>query len=309
MIYEQACPHPSEGLRHDLSVGSLVVSLLIPVDERESGPAVMPTSKHCGTPGEANELIGGVPIVHYLDFASRGRGQVVRLLFEDAGIAYEDVRYSDEELPEAKRTILQEMNPASTMPILELQGKAWTQSYALLRHFSRVLGKYDGRTEEEKYWVDAMCDLAADCKRRPLTLLHPRPPTCADRSPGRNVFVFALFNPDKQVYAKHKADDRVRYMYALETQLKKNEFFGQGPFVLGKTFTYADMVIYQVCHDEQLIRDGRRELRPFPRLTRLVDALESRPNVRAFRNSDRYKGDGIPVDMVDGVQDGPTSSV
>ena len=125
----------------------------------------MPTTDKCGTPSKVNRAIGGVPIIHYLDFASRGRGQVVRLLFEDAGIAYEDVRYPDEELPEAKKTILGKLNPASTLPILELNGKVLTQSYALLRHFSRILNQYDGKTEDEKYWVDAMCDLAADCKR------------------------------------------------------------------------------------------------------------------------------------------------
>lgn len=125
----------------------------------------MPTTEICGRPGEANKTIGGVPTVHYLDFASKGRGQVVRLLFEDAGIAYEDVRYPDDELPEAKTTILRKMNPASTVPILELNGKILTQSYALLRHFSRILDQYDGKTEDEKYWVDAMCDLAADCKK------------------------------------------------------------------------------------------------------------------------------------------------
>jgi len=33
----------------------------------------------------------------------------------------------------------------------------------MLRHFGRQLGAYDGNTEEEKYWADAMCDIAIDC--------------------------------------------------------------------------------------------------------------------------------------------------
>jgi glutathione S-transferase len=44
-----------------------------------------------------NEKIGGVPTVHYFDFFSKGRGQVIRLLFLDVGIAYNDVRYSFDE--------------------------------------------------------------------------------------------------------------------------------------------------------------------------------------------------------------------
>ena len=127
----------------------------------------MPTTKKFGNPGEANKAIGGVPVMHYFDFASRGRGQVVRLMWEDAGIAYEDVRYSFEEYPEYKKSKIQQMNPNATIPVIELNGKILTQSYAILRHFARQLGKYDGQTEDEKYWADAMCDIAIDCTCAP----------------------------------------------------------------------------------------------------------------------------------------------
>ncbi len=102
--------------------------------------------------------------MHYFDFASRGRGQVVRLMWEDAGIAYEDIRYSFEEYPEYKKGRIQQMNPNATIPVIELNGRILIQSYAILRHFARQLGKYDGQTEDEKYWADAMCDIAIDCK-------------------------------------------------------------------------------------------------------------------------------------------------
>jgi hypothetical protein len=42
----------------------------------------MPTTNEYGTPSKANKKIGGIPELHYLDFASKGRGQVIRLLFE-----------------------------------------------------------------------------------------------------------------------------------------------------------------------------------------------------------------------------------
>ena len=133
----------------------------------------MPSTKKVGTPGDANAAIGGVPTIHYLDFKSRGRGQVVRLLFEDAGIAYEDVRYPDDEFPKAKDSKISEMNPTKTIPVIELNGKILTQSYAIIRHFGRLLGKYDGETEDEKYWADAMCDIAIDCTSHPPTLPSP----------------------------------------------------------------------------------------------------------------------------------------
>lgn len=55
------------------------------------------------------------------------------------------------------------MNPLATIPVVELGGRVLTQSYAILRRFARQLGAYDGRTEEGKYWADAMCDVACDC--------------------------------------------------------------------------------------------------------------------------------------------------
>ena len=127
----------------------------------------MPSSKRCLTESAGNKAIGGVPNIHYLDFQSRGRGQVVRLLCEDAGIAYDDTRYSFEEYPEYKKSRIAEMNPVTSVPVVELGGKILTQSYAILRRFARQLKAYDGETEEEKYWADAMCDIVIDCRLLP----------------------------------------------------------------------------------------------------------------------------------------------
>ncbi|KAL8757050.1 MAG: hypothetical protein Q9199_002491 [Rusavskia elegans] len=230
----------------------------------------MPSTKQHGTASPANEAIGGIPTIHYLDFASRGRGQVVRLMWEDAGIAYTDIRYSFEEYPEHKKTTIAEKNPTTTIPIVEINGKILTQSYAILRHFARQLGKYDGETEEEKYWADAMCDIAVD---------------------WRTQFVSAFFNPNKEeTYPKHQQTERIRFLKAFETHLTRHELSLQGPYVVGKTFTYADMVIYQILHDENLTQDGMKGLQEYPRLKQLADAVESRPNVKAFLESDRYLG-------------------
>ncbi|KAL9120240.1 MAG: hypothetical protein Q9187_003206 [Circinaria calcarea] len=231
----------------------------------------MPSTKKVGTAGDANAAIGGVPTIHYLDFKSRGRGQVVRLLFEDAGIAYEDIRYSFDEFPKAKETTLSSMNPTKTIPVIELNGKTLIQSYAIIRHIGRLLGKYDGETEDEKYWADAMCDIAID---------------------WRTLFVQAVFAPTSpDHYANHQKTDRNRFLQAFETHLTSRDHeFSQGPYVIGKNITYADLVIYQICHDEELTQNGRQGLKEYPRLKKLVDAVEARPNVKAFLESDRYLG-------------------
>lgn len=132
----------------------------------------MPTIKTHGTATAANEAIGGIPVIHYFDWFSRGRGQVLRLLWEDAGMCYTDVRYTFEEYPQVKRDRISKLNPTSSIPVVELNGAILTQSYAILRKMSRLLGKYDGETEDEKYWVDAMCDIAIDCTATYVFQLH-----------------------------------------------------------------------------------------------------------------------------------------
>jgi glutathione S-transferase len=97
----------------------------------------MPTTTSVSTAGPANQKLGGVPHIHYFDFFSRGRGQVIRLLYEDARIAYTNTRYTFEEFPSYKDSKLGEMNPLKAVPVIELNGKILTQSYTILRSWAR----------------------------------------------------------------------------------------------------------------------------------------------------------------------------
>jgi len=124
----------------------------------------MPTTQRALRPSAGNETLGGVPEILYFDLQSRGRGQAVRLLPEDAQIAYDDTRYSFQEYPEWRETGLVELNPVKTVPVVKLNEKNLTQSYAILRYFAKILKSYDGKTPEEQYWVDALCDIVSDCK-------------------------------------------------------------------------------------------------------------------------------------------------
>lgn len=69
-----------------------------------------------------------------------------------------------EEYPKFKEEELVKMNPAATIPVVELDGRILTQSYAMLRHFARLLDAYDGKTEAEKYFVDMITDIVIDCQ-------------------------------------------------------------------------------------------------------------------------------------------------
>ena len=109
-------------------------------------------------------------------------------------------------------------------------------------------------------------------------------------SSGRTIFVNAFFADNKEEYAEHQRTVRPTFLNALETHLKTHELSKSGPYVTGENITYADMVLYQVCHDEGLTQEGRKGLKDYPRLVGLVDAMEKRPNIKAFLQSDRYFG-------------------
>ena len=122
--------------------------------------------------------------------------------------------------------------------------------------------------------------------------IHEGWPHGADHhATGRTRFVQAFFNPEKdKTYPEHQKTTRDHYLKSIETHLNLGHSATQGEYVVGKTFTYADMVVYQILHDENLTQDGRAGLQNYTRLAKLVDALEARPNIKAFLQSKRYRG-------------------
>lgn len=49
-------------------------------------------------------------------------------------------------------------------------------------------------------------------------------------------------------------------MKAINTHLRGSDLPRRGPFIIGNEITYANMTLYQVLHDENLVQDGRKEL-------------------------------------------------
>ena len=91
-------------------------------------------------------------------------------------------------------------------------------------------------------------------------------------------------------YPKHQQGDRNKYLQAIETHLQGSDLSSRGLFVIGNEITYADLVLYQVLHDENLVQEGRKGLKEYARLTQLVDAVEGRPNIKKFLGSEAYLG-------------------
>ncbi|ELU42122.1 hypothetical protein AG1IA_03855 [Rhizoctonia solani AG-1 IA] len=229
-----------------------------------------------GTPSEANEAIGGVPTLHYLDFLSRGRGEVLRLFFEDAGIAFKDHRIAFEDYnAQVKSGEIAKLNPLKSLPVVEIGGAKYAQSYAILRLLSRQLGKYDGKNDLERYYVDAINDIASD---------WPTPPVIDSAFQSTDAGVGPKATQDDLKH--HKSFIGPKFASALNARLSANPLSSRGPFVLGKDITYADFVcigLHVIAHDEDWLG-----LDTNPRLNELVQAMKARPRLVEYFKSDRY---------------------
>ncbi|QRW12742.1 glutathione S-transferase [Ceratobasidium sp. AG-Ba] len=225
-----------------------------------------------GTPSEGNKAIGGIPTVYYFNLQSRGRGEVIRLFLEDAGISFNDHRLSlDAYNMMVKSGEIAKLNPLKSLPVVEIEGSKYVQSYAILRLWARQLGSYDGKTDLERYYVDAITDIASDWRSKWVDSAF----RASDSGLGPKG--------DQEEIEYHKSFTISKYASALNTHLSTNPLSAGGPFVLGKEITYADFVIFQIAHDE-----GWAGLESNPRLKELVDGVKARPRVADYFKSDRY---------------------
>ncbi|CDW77882.1 glutathione s-transferase [Stylonychia lemnae] len=110
--------------------------------------------------------------VHY--FPGYGKAEPIRMLLAHAKIEFEDVHYTPETLPAAKASGNLEFGQ---MPVLEKDGKFYSQSQAILRFLGKELGYYPEDTYHG-YLVDSTLDFINDLTNaRFKANNHPEPET------------------------------------------------------------------------------------------------------------------------------------
>ncbi|KAI9042405.1 mandelate racemase/muconate lactonizing enzyme family protein [Aspergillus affinis] len=180
----------------------------------------------------------------------------LRLFLKDAGVDFHDVRYPFDSTWPTKSAELKERGLSVTgqVPVLEYEGKIFSQHLPILRYLARELGGYDGDTSFEKYCVDLVADIYND---------------------WRAQWVKNLGN----VTDEFKQDFVPNY-YKIIGQLYAEQ---DGPYLLGPKVTYADFAIYQSINND--MQTGTLPPSLPESLVKFRESFEGRPRVADYISS------------------------
>jgi len=148
-------------------------------------------------------------------FDARARAEAARLLFAYAGVPYEDERLTREVWPTKKANY-----PWGSIPVLEVDGKVLAQSSAILRYLGKV-HNLAGENDFESAKCDEMVEALAD-------LTNAAAPVFREQDETKKA----------ELIEKVKTETFPKFLTQWEKVLN-----GNGGFLVGKKFSYADFAI------------------------------------------------------------------
>ncbi|XP_076810209.1 glutathione S-transferase 1-like [Clavelina lepadiformis] len=183
-------------------------------------------------------------------FNIRGYAEMCRLLFAEAGVEYEDIRYTREEWPEHKPEML-----FGQMPVLFVDGEQIAHSRAIVRYLAREF-KLDGGNSLNA----AKCDMWGEVLYEAFSKI-----SFSEEDEAKKVQLMAsVFKED--IHPK---------LYKYEKIIKANG----GTYLLGEKISGVDIVMFStldVLND--YIPDGKI-LEQHPTLKTLVEEVKKRPGI------------------------------
>ena len=153
-------------------------------------------------------------------FDATGRAEPIRLLLHYAGVKFEDVRYKNEEWPKVK-----EKFELKQMPVLEIDGKQYCQSYAITEYLGAKYG-FLPKSHDELYRCLFVMNTAEEIFVKAYQGIHPISP----------------FDPkEKEAISKKLLEvDGPLALAAIEKKLKEN---CSKDFIVGCKYTIADFYL------------------------------------------------------------------
>ena len=183
-------------------------------------------------------------------FEGKGRGEVTRLIFAQAGVEYEDKRVSKEEWAQLKPT-----TPTGQLPLLEVDSKTLTGSRPINRFLAERFG-LAGSNDLENAEIAGILDLMEDFFMRLI-------PWFMEKDEAKKVELL-----------KNISENEIpKYMGILEKRCAANN----GNWIYGQKVTYADIAIF--CTYDLVGSLLPNLLEGRPALTKMKESVESLPNI------------------------------
>ncbi|MDC7786284.1 glutathione S-transferase family protein [Rhodoplanes sp. TEM] len=210
----------------------------------------------------------------------QGRGEFVRLALEEAGVPYVDVARAPE--PDGGVPAMMALldgdsvpHPPFAPPFLKSGRLLIGQTAAILV----FLGERHGlspKTESGRLWVHQIQLTIADLVTEAHDTHHP--------------IASSLYYEDQREAAARRAEsfraERMqKYLGWFETILER----GGGPWLAGRSLTYADLSLFQVLEGLRFAfpKATKRLERKVPRVVALRDRVADRPAIAAYLASER----------------------
>jgi glutathione S-transferase len=210
----------------------------------------------------------------------QGRGEFVRLAFEDAGVAYDDVGRRPGGVAAIERLLREPRRHLAPLgpPFLRHRGVVVAQTAAVLQYVAPRLGAVP-RAEAARLRAHQIQLTIADLVAEVHDTHHP--------------IAVSLYYEDQREEARRRAGaflrERVpKYLGYLDRALDSNAA-GRGRWLVGPRCSYVDLSTFQVIAGLRYAfpRAMRRHERRFPRLVALHDAVSARPRIAAYLRSSR----------------------
>jgi len=195
-------------------------------------------------------------------FNFRCRAEVARLLFAEAEVKYEDIRYEYSDWPGKIKESL--VLPYGQLPTLSVDGTVYCQSLCIARYLAEKFG-LAGKTAEDKF----RADMVAHCIEDTLIALD-------------EVFLEEDPQVKEKKLAKFKKDKFHQSCEMLEKLLKQNGG-GDGYFV-GDSLTFADLSL--LTHIDTFLPmigiEAPSYIDGYPKLKALFDRVSKQPKIAAW---------------------------
>lgn len=185
-------------------------------------------------------------------FPGRGRAEIIRFVFKQAGVEFEDVRIAGEDWGKN----FKEDSPFGCMPFLQVDGKRISGSFVCARFLAEKYG-LAGKDAFENAEIASVGDAINDL--------------------GTDVVKF-LFEKDPETKAKLGKELKetklpMRFKYFERQAAKAEEFF------FGKV-TWVDFTFYLWV--EIILKEFATALDEFPKLKGIMAKVPERPNIKKW---------------------------